>query len=120
VFAASQLVARKLCRICNGGAVLYRYLAIQLPKDKGDTDWGGTLSQAQIDYALDDVRYSHRLWVALQRQLQDDRLLDCFMERMRFAPLLSTPNSTACRAMLAFVNLKGDKLSALSGTPSVR
>jgi DNA polymerase-1 len=72
------------------GAVIYRYLSIRLLKDRGDTNWGGTLSAAQIEYALDDVRHCHRLWEVERRKLEEDKLFACFMERMRFAPILNT------------------------------
>jgi DNA polymerase I len=39
------------------GPVLETRLGVHLPKDQGDSYWGGDLSPEQIEYSLNDVRY---------------------------------------------------------------
>jgi DNA polymerase I-like protein with 3'-5' exonuclease and polymerase domains len=52
------------------GAVLERYLAVTLPKEHGSSDWGAfVLTDAQLEYARDDVRYLHRLRDVLTQAL---------------------------------------------------
>ena len=52
------------------GTLLERYLRIKLPKAETRTDWSRRpLSERQIDYALNDVRYLNPLAKKLKKQL---------------------------------------------------
>jgi hypothetical protein len=67
---ASRLLANGTNADNDLAAVLRRYLAIDLPKDQGGSDWGAMiLTDAQLEYARNDVLYLHPLKAALEGEL---------------------------------------------------
>lgn len=56
------------------GSVLQRELGINLAKELGSSDWSGSLTQAQLDYAAADVAHLADLRTALQRELDATKL----------------------------------------------
>jgi ribonuclease D len=67
------------------GSLLFQVLKVRLPKLETNTDWARRpLSQAQIDYALDDVRYLHRLRDRLVARLAERRRTEWLAEEQAF------------------------------------
>jgi ribonuclease D len=65
------------------GSVVTRFLGTQAAKGEQRTDWRRRpLSEAQIDYALEDVRYLLPLHDVLQRLLEKHRRVDWMAEEM--------------------------------------
>lgn len=52
------------------------YLGVFLDKTLQTSDWGTSLSPAQIQYAFNDVRYLFELWAHLEDDLKEKRLID--------------------------------------------
>jgi ribonuclease D len=62
-------------------------LGVQLNKEMTTTDWGAkTLTQAQIDYAADDVLYLHKLRDILDKQLVREGRADLAQSCFNFLP----------------------------------
>jgi ribonuclease D len=53
-----------------------RCLGVDLDKNAQTSDWTGTLSRTQLDYAANDVRYLWKLYECLDQRLRDVGLLD--------------------------------------------
>jgi DNA polymerase-1 len=71
------------------GATLERYLDVKLPKEQGGSDWGAfVLTDAQIAYAHDDVRYLHRLEAILAIELKLSGLEEVFELEMKLVPIV--------------------------------
>lgn len=98
-------------------------LDIQLEKSQSRTDWSRRpLSEKQLEYAIDDVRYLHELRGKLHRQLETNQLQDWFkqdctaLESMTFLPNAAD--------LLGRVkgkhNLSGEKLAVLRQLASWR
>jgi DNA polymerase-1 len=67
---ASRLLTVGLRDSNDLGAVVKRYLGLELPKELGASDWGGMfLTDQQIEYCRNDVIHLHRLCEALQVKL---------------------------------------------------
>lgn len=59
------------------GALVEEYCRVSLPKAESLTDWSRRpLDDAQIAYALDDVRYLPGIWRTMRAQLQERGRLD--------------------------------------------
>src|SRR5215212_4927405 len=62
-------------------AVLNRELGVTLSKEEQTSDWSGPLTDEQVDYAKNDVRYLHLLRAALLDKMQSaDRVVDLEMD----------------------------------------
>jgi DNA polymerase-1 len=67
---ASWLLAPSYTISHELGAVLERYLGIKIVKGLGSSDWGSfVLTEDQIEYAYNDVRYLHQLKGVLETEL---------------------------------------------------
>jgi DNA polymerase I-like protein with 3'-5' exonuclease and polymerase domains len=72
------------------GAVLERYLDVKLPKKHGWSDWGAfVLTECQLQYARDDVRYLHRLRGLLAGALAEEDLTHVFDLEMALLPIIT-------------------------------
>jgi len=77
------------------GAVVERYLDINLAKDQGRSDWGlDPLTPAQIQYASDDVAHLHQLKAVLETELDDARLNDIARLEMALLPVVVDMEAT--------------------------
>jgi ribonuclease D len=56
--------------------LVHRYLGIELDKNPQTSDWTGTLSQTQLQYAANDVRHLWKLYECLDERLRHMGLLD--------------------------------------------
>jgi DNA polymerase I-like protein with 3'-5' exonuclease and polymerase domains len=71
------------------GPVVERHLGVKLPKDQGDSDWGAfVLSEEQLEYARNDVRYSIALAGVLSKLLVEKKLGAVFELEMKLLPLV--------------------------------
>lgn len=65
--------------------LLRRVLGLRLKKHERVTDWGRRpLSKAQLEYAVDDVRYLHRLRDTLYQQLEKMGRLEWLMQELAY------------------------------------
>jgi DNA polymerase I-like protein with 3'-5' exonuclease and polymerase domains len=72
------------------GPVLERYVEVELPKEYGTSDWGAMmLTAGQLQYARDDVRYLHRLRLALISELAQADLTHVFALEMALLPIIT-------------------------------
>jgi DNA polymerase I-like protein with 3'-5' exonuclease and polymerase domains len=72
------------------GPVLERYLDVKLPKEHGSSDWGAfVLTECQLEYARDDVRYLHRLRLLLTAELVQEDLAHVFDLEMALLPIVA-------------------------------
>lgn len=69
-------------------AVLKRELDIFLPKDVQNSNWGGELSEAQKEYAINDVKYLKDLAIELWKKIKALNIEKVFMLEMKFLPVL--------------------------------
>jgi DNA polymerase I-like protein with 3'-5' exonuclease and polymerase domains len=71
------------------GATVERYLGVKLAKEHGGSDWGAfVLTDAQLAYARDDVRYLHRLEAILRAELEKAELEEVFALEMALIPVI--------------------------------
>ena len=69
--------------------MLERYLGVKLPKEHGGTDWGGlVLTDDQLDYARNDVRYLHQLKAVLEKELGEAGLTRVFKLESDLIPVV--------------------------------
>jgi len=86
---ASRLLSSSRTVSHSLGATLERYLGIKLVKEHGGSDWGAfVLTDEQIAYARDDVRYLHQLEATLRAELENARLEEIFELEMRLVPIV--------------------------------
>jgi DNA polymerase I len=86
---ASRLLANGTNADSDLGAVLRRYLAIDLPKDQGGSDWGVMLlTDAQLEYARNDVLYLHPLKATLEGELEQAGLTRIFELESTLIPVV--------------------------------
>ena len=71
-------------------AVAKRYLGIELDKEQQTSNWGGELSQEQLDYAAKDVEVLCQLSVKLLPTIQQERLKDAFDLECKALPALAS------------------------------
>jgi DNA polymerase I-like protein with 3'-5' exonuclease and polymerase domains len=72
------------------GSVLERHLGIQIPKTLGASDWGGMfLTDEQLAYATNDVRYLHGLREKLSKALAESKLLGVFELETALLPIIA-------------------------------
>ena len=72
------------------GPVLERYLDVKLPKEYGASDWGAmVLTEDQMKYARDDVRYLIRLRDILAQELDHACLSHVFELEMALIPIIT-------------------------------
>jgi DNA polymerase I-like protein with 3'-5' exonuclease and polymerase domains len=70
-------------------AVLERYINVSLPKEHGASDWGAMfLTEEQVAYARDDVRFSHRLQQAQELDLDRADLRAVFDLEIALIPIV--------------------------------
>jgi DNA polymerase-1 len=71
------------------GPVLAHYLDVKLPKEHGGSDWGAfVLTDGQLAYARNDVRYLHRLQGVLETELERVGLKSVFALEMNLIPIV--------------------------------
>jgi DNA polymerase family A/3'-5' exonuclease/Bifunctional DNA primase/polymerase, N-terminal len=76
------------------GSVLKRHLDIQIPKELGASDWGGMLlTEEQLAYARNDVRYLHQLRGRLLEQLEAQGLTKIFRLESDLLPIIARMES---------------------------
>ncbi len=92
-------------------------LDISLDKGAQFTDWcRRPLSAEQLRYALDDVRYLHRVWPELRRRLEEAGRLPWVVEetqRLAETAASRTPPEQMYRRVKAWTKLRGKDLGAL-------
>ena len=77
-------------RIHDLGSVLERYLGVKIPKELGGSDWGGlVLTEEQIEYAKNDVRYLLPLKGVLSEKLEAAGLTRIFELESRLLPIIA-------------------------------
>jgi DNA polymerase-1 len=88
-YAAARLLSNGDRQLRNDlGAVLERHLKVHLEKSYGTSDWGALmLTDAQFQYAADDVRYLHRLRNQLAQELVQTKLDALFQLEMELLPV---------------------------------
>lgn len=71
------------------GALLLRKLGIEIPKGEARTsDWSArTLSDSQIRYALDDVTHLERLYLQLEKELEERSLTELYRRICDYIPI---------------------------------
>ncbi len=68
-------------------AVIQRFCNIDLPKDQAQSDWGGMLlTEDQLQYAANDVRYLHQANAALMTELEQADLASVYALEMSLLP----------------------------------
>lgn len=68
--------------------LLKEYLDITIEKTQRMSDWSKqNLDEAQIEYALNDVRYLINLWRHLEKDLQSKKLLDIAKKCFNYLPI---------------------------------
>lgn len=89
-YAAARILSNGDRAIRNElGSVLERYLGVSLPKDQGKSDWGGMfLTEEQLQYAANDVRYLHKLRIRLASELGSHGLNKTFELEMELLPVV--------------------------------
>ena len=71
------------------GDVVERELGIHLPKDQGQSDWGGMfLTQEQLEYAANDVRHLHALKARQMESLRTEHLEPVFGLECALIPIV--------------------------------
>lgn len=55
---------------CSLAACCQRYLGLTLPKELQTSDWSGTLSTEQLEYALNDVAVLPKLFLAMGQEIE--------------------------------------------------
>jgi DNA polymerase I-like protein with 3'-5' exonuclease and polymerase domains len=86
---ASRLLAPLRVVSHKFGDVVERHLGVKLAKDQGGSDWGVfSLSEEQLEYARNDVRYSLQLAQALSKLLVEKELGHVFELEMKLLPLV--------------------------------
>lgn len=86
---ASRLLAAGTGDANDLGAVLKRHMNVDLPKDQGRSDWGGmVLTDEQLRYAADDVRYLHALHDKLQGELDQASLAAVYTTELQLLPVV--------------------------------
>lgn len=55
----------------NLKVTLKYYLNIEMDKEQQKSDWSGALTEEQIEYALNDVRYLHTLYSTIERKIHE-------------------------------------------------
>ncbi len=69
-------------------SLLKEYLGIIISKEERLSDWSrAELSDNQIEYAINDVRYLYMLWNKLSQQLLDKGLEDVAIKSFEFVPV---------------------------------
>lgn len=69
-------------------SLLEEYLNIDISKEFQISNWSvETLSQGQIDYAMNDVRYLNELWEKLKCKLEQEQLLSMAQKIFDFVPI---------------------------------
>ncbi len=61
-------------------------LGVEISKKQQSSDWGGTISDKQLDYAASDVLYLHRLKEKLDVMLKRENRYDIFKACLEFLP----------------------------------
>jgi ribonuclease D len=85
---ADWLLFPKRERIHDLGSVLARHLEVKISKELGGSDWGGMLlTQDQLEYAKNDVRYLLRLKSVLAERLEAAGLARIFEVESRLLPI---------------------------------
>jgi DNA polymerase-1 len=92
---AARLLANGTNTDNNLGAVLRRHLAVDLPKDQGGSDWGAMiLTDAQLEYARNDVLYLHPLKATLDGALEQAGLTRIFELESSLIPVVVQMEAT--------------------------
>jgi DNA polymerase I-like protein with 3'-5' exonuclease and polymerase domains len=102
------------------GDVLERYLGVKIPKELGSSDWGGmVLTEEQLEYARNDVRYLHRLKDNLELEIIKAGLTEVFEMESRLILVTAamevhgfTINAGAMRALKAVSDTSAANLAA--------
>ena len=77
------------------GSVFKRTFQLDLPKDKGSSDWGTeTLTEEQLVYAAHDVRHLHDVLRAQEAELAKDKLRTAWNLEQRLAPIVVQMTNT--------------------------
>lgn len=72
------------------GPVIERYLDVRLPKEQGASDWGAfVLTDEQLHYARDDVRYLLALRALLAAKLEKAKLMGVFQLESALLPIIA-------------------------------
>jgi len=74
---ASKLVEPQIpCKEHSLAPLLRRYLGVELDKSHQTSDWTGELSESQLEYAANDVRYLWALYERLDERIRRKGLLN--------------------------------------------
>jgi DNA polymerase I-like protein with 3'-5' exonuclease and polymerase domains len=86
---ASRLLLPSRSESHSLGETLERYLGVKLPKEHGGSDWGAfVLTDSQIAYVKNDVRYLHKLEAKLRAELELSQLEEVFELEMKLIPIV--------------------------------
>lgn len=71
------------------GALLFRKIGVEIPKGEARTsDWSAKLlSETQIRYAIDDVTHLERLYLCLERELEERSLVTLYRQICDYIPV---------------------------------
>ena len=87
---ASRLLTNGLPNTKHGlDSVVKRYLKKELSKEQQRSDWGGELSQEQLEYAANDVAALMELDPILEHRISRDRLGPAFKLECRALPAMA-------------------------------
>ena len=87
---AAWLLSPRKERIHDLGSVLARHLRVEITKGLGASDWGGmVLTEDQVAYAANDVRFLHRLKDQLLKELEAMKLGAVFEMESRLLPIIA-------------------------------
>jgi DNA polymerase I-like protein with 3'-5' exonuclease and polymerase domains len=87
---ASRLIQNGIPALKHGlDSLVYRHLGRKLSKEQQRSDWSGTLSQEQLNYAADDVFALMDLYPELIKRIKVAKLEDAFMLECRALPAMA-------------------------------
>jgi DNA polymerase-1 len=69
-------------------ALAARHLGRDLPKEMQKSDWSGTLSQEQVDYAAEDARATYELMGILEDRLETEGLRQVYETELAIVPII--------------------------------
>lgn len=72
------------------GFILKNYLNVDIDKTEQKSDWGGTLSQSQLEYAALDVKYLLRLREVMYAKLKDLNMLEAAKNEFETVPAVAS------------------------------
>lgn len=67
--------------------LLKKYLNVDINKQQQLSDWSkNDLTKEQIEYAMNDVKYLYDLWIYLEKELIEEKMLEVAFQCFKFIP----------------------------------